>query len=269
MYTMFQPFRRIAFHYAGVLGAACILLASACKKDEPDHHLCGPWEYEGEFGPEHWGELSDPCEEYVHCNGMAQSPIAIDGAILDNNLAALDLHYTTTNTHIIHKGHTIEFEVEEGNVLKLGGKEYELSQFHFHAQSEHTLMGVPYHMEAHFVHANELGDRAVISVMFKDGAENAFLAQVIGNLPNPGAAPYISATRFNPSVLFPTTPSADYFTYPGSLTTPNCEENVTWFIYQHPVEASTAQILRFRDLMPRNNRPQAPLNGRLIRATSL
>lgn len=268
MQTVFQAFRRKAFLYFGLLATVCMLSVSSCKKDDPEE-VCGQWEYEGEFGPEHWEDLASACEEYTHCNGMAQSPIAIDGATLDGTLTALDLHYTSTNTHIIHKGHTIEFEVEESNALKLGGKDYELKQFHFHAQSEHTLMGVPYHMEAHFVHVNELGDRAVISVMFKDGAENAFLAQVVGNLPNPGAAPYTSATRFNPSVLFPTTPSADYFTYPGSLTTPNCEENVTWFVHQHPIEASTEQILRFRDLMPRNNRPQAPLNGRVVKISSL
>ncbi|MBX2927526.1 MAG: carbonic anhydrase family protein [Saprospiraceae bacterium] len=263
MYILFQSFRRNAFRYVGVLAAACILLASACKKDDPEH-LCGPWEYEGEFGSEHWEHLAPVCAEYAHCDGSAQSPVNITGAVPDAVLHGLDIRYTDTQTHIIHKGHTIEFEVEDGtSALELNGTEYELKQFHFHAQSEHSINGAAQHLEAHFVHQSAGGDRAVIGVLFKDGAQNAFLAQFMNNLPNPGAVPYTSNTHFNPSGVFPT--DRDYFTYPGSLTTPNCEENVTWFVLEHPVEASTAQILRFRDLMPKNYRPQAPLNGRIIR----
>lgn len=263
MYSLFQPFRRNAFQYVGVLAATCILMASACKKDDPEH-FCGPWEYEGEFGSEHWGHLAPVCAEYAHCDGSTQSPVNITGAVPDASLHELELLYSNTKTHIIHKGHTIEFEVEEGtSALELNGEEYELLQFHFHAQSEHTINGAPQHLEAHFVHQNTRGDRAVIGVMFKDGAQNAFLAQFMNNLPNPGAAPHHSNTLFNPAGVFPT--DRDYFTYPGSLTTPNCEENVTWLVLEHPVEASTTQLLRIKDLMPRNYRPQAALNGRVIR----
>lgn len=264
MFSLLPSWNRNAFHYLGVFATVCILLVSACKKDEPDH-LCGEWEYEGEFGPEHWEDLAPVCEEYAHCDGSAQSPVNITGAVADAMLHELGIHYATTNTHIIHKGHTIEFEIEEnsGNALELNGEEYELRQFHFHAQSEHTINGAPQHLEAHFVHQSASGDRAVIGVMFKDGAENDFLAQFMSNLPNPGAAPYVSADRFSPDAVFPA--DKDYFTYPGSLTTPNCEENVTWFVLEHPVEASTTQLLRIKDLMPKNYRPQAALNGRVIR----
>jgi carbonic anhydrase len=141
--------------------------------------------------------------------------------------------------------------------LKLG------LQFHFHGQSEHTIMGEANHLEAHFVHANAQGDRAVVGVMIKDGEENSFLASFMDNLPEQPGGLYPSASEFNPIAFLPE--DQDYFTYPGSLTTPPCDENVTWFVMEHPVEASSAQILRLKDIMPKNYRPLAPLAGRQIR----
>ena len=258
------------FNPAGPLGlgllAALLALAFSCKKDKAEPaEECGLWEYEGEYGPDHWGNLAPVCQEYAFCGGSAQSPVDITGAAPDASLEALATIYAASSTHIIHNGHTLEFEVEEGSsALELNGEEYELLQFHFHAQSEHTIGGAAHHMEAHFVHANAAtGDRAVIGVMFKDGAENAFLKPFMNHLPHHGAPPYTSPASFDPAGAFPA--DRDYFTYPGSLTTPNYEENVTWFVLEHPVEASTEQILRFRDLMPKNYRPQADIGARQIR----
>ncbi len=145
----------------------------------------------------------------------------------------------------------------------LNGEHYELIQFHFHGQSEHTIDGVPHHLEAHFVHANAMGDRAVVGVMVSDGVENAFLAPFMSHLPNyTTIKEHKSSQTFNAVNFLPANRS--YFTYPGSLTTPNCEENVTWLVFEHPVEASALQILRFRDLMPKNYRPQADIGPRRI-----
>lgn len=247
------------------LTASFFMFAFACKKDkhEPDHS-CGHWAYEGEFGPDHWDDLAPVCEEYAHCGGTAQSPIDIAGAMPDTSLGGLAFHYEHSTTHIIHNGHTIEFEMEEGSVLNLNGESYKLIQFHFHGQSEHTIGGAPHHLEAHFVHANANGDRAVVGVMIKDGAENPFLSPFMSHLPNYHAIKeYKSNQTFHPEDFLPADRS--YFTYPGSLTTPPCDENVTWFVLEHPVEASSVQILRFRDLMPKNYRPQALLGSRQIR----
>lgn len=52
MQTVFQAFRRKAFLYFGLLATVCMLSVSSCKKDDPEE-VCGQWEYEGEFGPEH------------------------------------------------------------------------------------------------------------------------------------------------------------------------------------------------------------------------
>ena len=55
-----------------------------------------------------------------------------------------------------------------------------------------------------------------------------------------------------------------YYTFPGSLTTPPCSENVTWFVLRDPVEFSGQEIARFAKLYPMNARPVQPLNGRVV-----
>lgn len=247
-----------------VLFAALLLTNAGCKKDDPEpEHSCGHWEYEGEYGPEHWDELAPVCEEYIHCGGTAQSPVNIAGVQLDTTLRPLVFSYAPSATLIKNNGHTVEFEIDGGSTLELDGSSYQLLQFHFHGQSEHTIMGAANHLEAHFVHANAQGDRAVVGVMIKDGEENSFLASFMDNLPEQPGGLYPSAAAFNPAAFLPE--DQDYFTYPGSLTTPPCDENVTWFVMEHPVEASSAQILRLKDIMPKNYRPLAPLAGRQIR----
>lgn len=62
----------------------------------------------------------------------------------------------------------------------------------------------------------------------------------------------------------------DFFTYKGSLTTPECNEAVTWTVFADPLPISLADISKlwilqdsngnlirnnYRELQPRNNRP--------------
>lgn len=50
----------------------------------------------------------------------------------------------------------------------------------------------------------------------------------------------------------------------GSLTTPPCNEEVSWQVLKQPVELSKAQLQAFRRLYPMNARPVQPLNGRTL-----
>jgi carbonic anhydrase len=47
----------------------------------------------------------------------------------------------------------------------------------------------------------------------------------------------------------------DYYTYPGSLTTPPCCAVVTWLVMKSSVEMSSQQIGSFTALYPDNRRP--------------
>jgi hypothetical protein len=70
------------------------------------------------------------------------------------------------------------------------------------------------------------------------------------------------ALRWNPGAMLrkATNPGGDdslstYFTYHGSLTTPGCEEVVTWVVFQRPLAVAAVQINAFAALFPDNFRP--------------
>ncbi|CAJ0932537.1 unnamed protein product [Ranitomeya imitator] len=83
---------------------------------------------------------------------------------------------------------------------------------------------------------------------------------------------------FNPKCLLPS--SLEYWTYPGSLTTPPLNESVTWIVLKEPITVSEKQMERFRKTllingededervhMVNNFRPPQPLNGRKVQAS--
>lgn len=63
------------------------------------------------------------------------------------------------------------------------------------------------------------------------------------------------------------------FTYPGSLTTPTCDEIVTWHIMKKPLKISKEHLEKFKELWfnvggeikDGNNRITLPLNGREVK----
>lgn len=245
-----------------IFGAALLTIGS-CHDNEKTLPSCdgAHWEYSGIDGPGYWKEI---CVSYGDCGGQAQSPVNIAGATADNTLNALAERYSETETHILNNGHTLQFNQDAGSELEFEGVTYKLLQFHFHTPSEHTLNGVTYPLEVHFVHKNETtGQLAVIGVFVKAGAINQFLAPFMAHLPKEEDAEYNAPDTYNVASFLPANQS--YSTYPGSLTTPPCSEIATWIVLDNPVEASANQIGQIVNSEPRNNRPLQQLNGRAIR----
>jgi carbonic anhydrase len=58
-----------------------------------------------------------------------------------------------------------------------------------------------------------------------------------------------------------------YYLYAGSLTTPPCSEDVTWYVLKTPVQVSADEVAKFARYYPMNARPIQPLNDRDIQAT--
>lgn len=256
--------RKFSFTLVTIFIAALFGLSS-CKEDKSLPSCTGiHWNYDNttEEGPALWGEL---CVDYTSCNGTVQSPVDIAGAQDDAALTALSQAFGASGTHAVNNGHTIQFNTDEGTSLTLDGQTFKLIQFHVHTPSEHTVNGVSFPMELHFVHKNETtGKLAVIGVLVKEGAENDFLKPLVEHLPAATDEKYDDATeQFNIADFLPSNKS--YFTYGGSLTTPPCSEIVTWLVMENSVEASHAQIEDFHNLEHSNNRPIQLLNGRSIK----
>ena len=147
------------------------------------------WGYEGETGPEFWGELS---EEFALCElGVAQSPIDLVGATAVE-LVGIEFNYGESTGHIVNNGHTIQINVAAGSDIVYNEISYDLLQFHFHHPAEHTVEGRAAPLEAHFVHQDRnSGNLAVVGIMLHEGVEeNETWAAVFDQLPQEvGAIP--------------------------------------------------------------------------------
>jgi carbonic anhydrase len=217
------------------------------------------WEYEGEAGPEHWGEL-DP--DYATCgSGTAQSPIDIVDPV-DADLVDIEINYQPISPmKIVNNGHTIQVTADPGSTLTLEGVEYVLQQFHFHQPSEHTINGEHQRLEMHLVHKTEAGDAAVLSVLLREGTGGEAYEPIFANLPTEIGAQQTIDVTVNPADLLPGVSTT--YRYEGSLTTPPCTEGVQWLVFTEPVELSAAQVAT-ADAFQSNNRPVQPKNDRPV-----
>ncbi len=218
------------------------------------------WGYDGDGGPANWGSLD---AEYAVCaTGTEQSPIDLISTDVDARNTP-DINWTPASSAIVaDSGHTIVVSVEDAGGLTLGGTDYALAQFHFHAGSEHTIDGAQYPLEVHFVHVSEDGQLAVVGMMFEDGVANDPLSGTWANLPE-GEAETGLEGMLDPNAFLPE--DGTVWRYEGSLTTPPCSEGVAWTVFQTPLTASSEQLAAFTARYDNNYRPVQPLNERSLR----
>lgn len=225
----------------------------------------GRWTYAGATGPAKWSSLE---KGFALCKlGTNQSPIDIpDADARKGDLASLLFNYKPSPLSIIDNGHTIQVNYAPGSFLIVGGSQHELVEFHFHKPSEEKVDGKGHDMEAHLVHRDKDGKLAVVAVLLDEGKENALIKTLWSNLPQEkGKEHVVDALKINALGLLPQ--KKDYYTYGGSLTTPPCSENVTWFVLKNPTQVSADEIARFAKAYPMNARPVQPLNSRDIQGT--
>jgi carbonic anhydrase len=221
------------------------------------------WAYSGETGPQAWGGLRP---EFARCgNGTRQSPIDIrDGIAVD--LEPVQFDYRATPFSVIDNGHTVQVDLRAGNALQVGGRRYELVQFHFHRPSEERVAGRQFEMSAHLVHRDPEGRLAVVALLLDRGAPAPVVQQVWNNLPLERHEAAAGIGAIDLGALLPK--DRRYYTYMGSLTTPPCTEGVLWIVMQQPVPVSAEQIDIFARLYPMNARPVQAASGRLIKQSN-
>lgn len=235
--------------------------------------------------------------------GTRQSPINIrcGDSVYDPRLQPLRISYAAESCVCVRNtGYFFQVEFDdsaEGSGISGGPLEnhYRLRQFHFHwgaadtRGSEHTVDDRVYPAELHLVHWNfakypsygeaVLGESgvAVIGVFVQLGARHKPLQQLVDVLPqvrHKGARAAVGP--FQPSCLLPA--CRDYWTYPGSLTTPPLSESVTWVILREPIQVARDQLAAFRALlfsapgeeekaMVDNYRPLQALMNREVRSS--
>jgi carbonic anhydrase len=218
------------------------------------------WSYNGPAGPQTWGGLKP---EFSLCgNGQRQSPIDIRGG-LAVDLEPVAFSYQASRFAVIDNGHTVQANVAPGNFIDLGGKRYELVQFHFHRPSEERIDGRQFEMSVHLVHRDEQGKLAVVAVLMDKGQQaQPAVQKVWNNLPLEKGEENAARVALDIAELLPT--DRRYFTYMGSLTTPPCSEGVQWVVMRQPVVMTAEQIELFARIYPMNARPVQQAGGRRI-----
>ena len=218
------------------------------------------WDYAGEGGPQSWGGLKP---EFGLCStGKRQSPIDIKNGI-SVELEPVQFDYRASRFGVLDNGHTVQVNVAPGNFIQLGGRRWELVQFHFHRPSEERIDGRQFDMVAHLVHKDADGRLAVVAVLLERGSVQPVVQAVWNNLPLEKGEEVPANVVLDLNHLLP--PDRRYFTYMGSLTTPPCSEGVTWVVMRQPVPLSQEQIDIFARLYPMNARPVQQAAGRLIK----
>ncbi|XP_073821384.1 carbonic anhydrase 7-like [Musca autumnalis] len=180
--------------------------------------------------------------------------------------------------------------ISGGNLL---GR-FEAMSVHFHWGSrtskgaEHVINGRRYDAEMHIVHKNVKYDTiaeatahkdglAVLGIMINIGRNIDRIYPALDNIFNmvPDVTKYQSTAplslRITLSHFLGDLNTNEFFTYQGSLTTPDCSEAVTWTVFPQPLYITLEQMQKLwsvRDIngevMIDNYRPVQPTNGRVV-----
>jgi carbonic anhydrase len=237
----------------------CVLVL-ALRSVAQEHHPEHTWDYGDTLGPSHWGDLKP---EFATCKtGHRQSPIDIRNP-QKADLPAIRFEYKPSPLHIIDNGHTVMINYSPGSYILVGDKKYALKQFHFHRPSEEKINGKSFEMTVHLVHADDDGKLAVVAVLLQLGADSPLVRELWKDLPKEkDKEEFLDDVRIDLSQILP--PDRGYYTFSGSLTTPPCSENVTWFVLKHPATVSAEEIQRFSQLYRDDARPTQPLYDRVV-----
>ena len=250
-----------------VPGNACSVVASTEPQHSHGHQMntpnpgnqkCDPkFTYEeGPHGPSHW--------EGVCQTGQMQAPIDIQHAE-KLRLAPVTFAYQPADLDIVNDCNHYQIQVRfPGNYwLKVGKKPYFLSELHFHEPGENAVNGMRPVMAIHMVHLSPESNFLVIEIPVVVGKENPVIKVLWEHIPEKGREAKVPGVKINAGDLLPADRS--YYRFPGSLTTPLCNEGVEWYVMKNPIEMSETQIAEYikhyhntaRPLQPSNNRPIA------------
>ena len=184
----------------------------------------------------------------------------------------------------MNNGHTVVFNLSASSpsiTTEMPVGNYRVFQFHFHwgsgsgTGSEHRINGQQSELEVHFVHksigsedaGSEFAVIGVLADMSNDPISGVWETLQVSSLTDPTNSTTI--TNLNLSSLLPA--DRDYYHYPGSLTTPLCNESVQWFVLKNRITVPAAYLTALRMInslsgtpLTFNFRMLQPLNGRTV-----
>jgi carbonic anhydrase len=221
---------------------------------------CGPkFTYDqGPGGPSHW--------EGVCNTGHMQTPIDITQAdkIPIPPLPPLEFSYQPAQLDMVNDCNNYEIKVRfpVNQWLKVNRKPYRLSEVRFHEPGENAVNGKRPLMTLQLVHLSPEANFLVIEVPIMVGKENPVIKTLWEHIPKGGKENTAADIKINAMDLLPA--DHGFYRFPGSLTTPICNEGVQWYLMKSPIEMSEAQIAKYKKYYHGTARPLQPLNGRPV-----
>ncbi|XP_030375943.1 carbonic anhydrase 2-like [Scaptodrosophila lebanonensis] len=223
--------------------------------------------------------------------GQSQSPIDLlyDDAIKNNTIPRIQFHHygesLRTPLVLMNNGHTANMVIPPtrtgqrpfitGGLLR---GEYEVQSVHFHwgsnssKGSEHSINFMRYDVEMHIVHKNRRYESMAEASQNADGL--AVLAVMFGAQPQPFSQYYGLNKIFNqlPRIVEYNTNTTIpgqlnmaqllgniivgvFYSYNGSLTTPDCAEAVTWTVFPDVINIPERHIMKFWQLKDSRGTP--------------
>lgn len=224
-----------------------------------------------------WG--SEVCK-----SGKHQSPINLpkkEQCEPVNQVSIEEISYTPVINEKLQYFHDYKFMVDtskngyikikkEGEIFK-----FNLHDIHFHLNSEHTIDGVLYKMEAHLVHTldKECQDKTgknqylVIGLIFDSSVTNQVYDKTpflkLFNFDTQEVIPELKFNEFYEDI------NNTFYFYEGGLTTPGCDETVNWIVVDKIFGMNSEVFTIFKNYVGQyypdgNNRKIQALNDRTI-----
>lgn len=223
----------------------------------------------------HWTYDDVHCWDVIYptCKtGTRQSPIDILSNKVEtvgkgNFLSRVDWK-PVHDLKIANNGHSLQVTNDMFGYIKLIGEDgfpdfYDVAQFHLHMPSEHLIDGRQYSAELHVVHTRQVSvgqekntydsfPLVVLGFMFDIGEEeNHFLKQfylgeeaIPNNTYKTARRPIDLMRSLGPAL------NGNFYRYDGSFTTPDCHEEIKWFVFDHVFSMSLAQWETFKVEFP-------------------
>ncbi|CAI5948868.1 unnamed protein product [Closterium sp. NIES-65] len=179
---------------------------------------------------------------------------------LDYDTSATTADTSATTATVVNKGHTVVPNSSNTYRLHTASGTYELKQVHVHSFSEHAINGLFAPMEAHFVHAHiDNASQLAVGVMLRLQRDDQASPWVDSWLPKtPSGLDAMAGIDVTGSFWREMMDlSIGFWRYPGSLTTPGCNEIVEWHVLRKAKFLSVDQERT-------NNRLPEPLHGREV-----
>ena len=233
------------------------------------------WGYTNLLGPLNWANL-DP--KYCACaTSKFQSPINLNSFIpfAEENPAIFIPSFSYPLMSHTHGTIQVLYERAPVPSTKYENEWYRFLQFHFHTPSEHRIDEEFFVLEMHMVHENigilsfanfylltidKPSSRLVLTALFElsDASSLQFMDEIVAALPE--VVEPDTSTRINGSInLAPIIEvmqhnSTHNYVYQGSLTTPPCDEGVTFIITNQTFPLSIKQFIEMKKVIKFNSR---------------